>query len=122
MAGRRGPWQVSWLAGQQLRSTFPGPTPKWHSTTAALPLTVAGTAADQSPLLGKALLRSLLIPRTISVNGYQERIRIIRNSRQTQVVSRILPTFGGWWSFALMAAVTVAMTEFFFAVFKFPPN
>ena len=69
MAGRRGPWQVSWLAGQQLRSTFPGPAPKWHSMTAALPLTVAGTAADQASLSGKALLRSLLIPRTISVNG-----------------------------------------------------
>jgi len=69
MAGRRGPWQVSWLAGQQLRSTFPGPMPKWPSTTVALPLTVAGTAAVQAPLLGKALLRSLLIPRTITVNG-----------------------------------------------------
>ena len=88
----------------------------------ALPLTVAGTAADQAPLLGKTLLRSLLIPGLFPLTGNQERNRIIRNSRQTQVVSRILPTFGGWWSFALIAAGTVAMTEFFFAVFKFPPN
>ena len=63
MAGRRGPWQVSWLAGRQLWSTFPGPMPKWYSMTIALPLTVAGTAADRASLEGKALLRSLLIPR-----------------------------------------------------------